>query len=267
MPDRIIALSDRLSDFELAYVYLPCAHYALKQIQNKFKTVILAPKKFWAEIYRLGSFHELIIYPDTLEEMFGNVKKSMRDLICFGPEDVELVAERLHVDVKPIDRIQITNNKFRLLRSLAADRHDAKFARNKGVMACIAPDLDQKLASFFFRELHCNLGIPAIMPVPAGYTIETKVPYGLFEMRTTMFRLVELLLMSRVCIGPPGPFTYLAIHLNIPTAIIGATPDISDKLGLYWGHAKCISVTPMGLPHDAIHTLEEAINFYEYLLG
>lgn len=266
MTDKVIALSDELSDLDLACCYIPMSHFALVELGKKNNTFVVAPKRYWSTLYHAGCFGDVVMFDGTLESYLSGIKQVTDNFIIIEKADDELLAQLLLVKISPMDRFQVYNNRLRMLRALVHDRSMPHKSRNRGVHGVIFPGFEIPMLTSLFSYLHTNLHIQPVAPIISGERRpDARFPYGHFEIQVNYQRLLEIIASAKFCVGLPGPFTYISIYMNIPTAVIVYEHEMPKRIPGFWGHVQRVYCPERICDNGVLRAVEEVNFFYEYL--
>lgn len=266
MNEKVIAIDDKLTDLDLAYLYIPLSHYAMRESGQKKNAYIVAPKRFWSTMFLASCFSDVLLYDGQLETYLAGSKVVTDNFIVIDQTNDEFLQSRLKIKMSSIDRFNVYNQRMRMVRAWVHDRASAIHCRNHGVHGVVFPGMDIDMLADLFSHLHCKLNIQPICPIILGQKKpEEKIPYSHFEINVNYQRLLEIVSSARMCIGLPGPFTHLSIHLNIPTVLVMYQHEMPIKITSFWGHVKKEYCPDRRATHELLRAVDDSAWFYEYL--
>ena len=266
MADRVIAISDKLSDLDLIRLYMPITHFTQIEIGKKNSTFLVTPKRFWSSLYFASCLQDVIMYDGELEQYLAGSDVVTKQFMVLQDAEEHTISNILCVKQSTMDRFNVHSNKLRMLRAWIHDRQNHLKSRTHGIHGIVFPGFGDQMLADIFRHLHCQLYIQPVAPI----TIEDKkptadIPYSYFELRVNYQRLLEMIAMARLCIGLPGPFTYLSIYLNIPTVLVITTAETPKEVPSFWPHVQR-AYCPQGLFNNELaKSVIESSLFYEYI--
>lgn len=266
--NKALAISNRLSDLDLISLYIPTSHYAMVQAGKNTGIFLFAPKRFWSTFYNASCFAAVYPYEGELSDYVSKSKLGLEDFIALEESNDAYVRDKLDVGFGATDRFVIYNNRLRMLRAWVNDRSIPHTSRNRGVHAVIFPGFEDQMLAELFRYMHCTLCVQPVSPlINQDMRPTAPLPYSHFEAKVNYQRLLEMVASARFCVGLPGPFTYLSIHLNIPTVVVTYDGTVPEKLAAYWGHVNCVSCPQKQWNHELLRAIDEASFFHEYLVS